>query len=84
MPVLQISNQDALYTDKPNYITIKNRNYIMSNTNNDTSDIKQAAEHADGQQIEKNLQDRKEVDVPEALTKEEETPFIDETLRTDK
>ena len=56
----------------------------MSNANNDTSDIKQAAEHADGQQIEKNLQDRKEVDVPEVLTKEEETPFIDETLRTDK
>ncbi len=56
----------------------------MSNTNNDTSDIKQAAENADGQQIEKNLQDRKEVDVPEVLTKEEETPFIDETLRTDK
>ena len=56
----------------------------MSNTNNDTSGIKQAAEHADGQQIEKNLQDRKQVDVPEALTKEEETPFIDETLRTDK
>ncbi len=56
----------------------------MSNTNNDTSDIKQAAEHADRQQIEKNLQDRKEVDVPEVLTKEEETPFIDETLRTDK
>ena len=56
----------------------------MSNTNNDISDIKQAAENADGQKIEKNLQDRKEVDVPEVLTKEEETPFIDETLRTDK
>lgn len=56
----------------------------MSNTNNDTSDIKQAAEHADVQQIEKNLEDTKKVDVPEELTKEQETPFIDETVRTDK
>lgn len=61
----------------------------MSNTNNDTSDIKQAADHADAQQIEKNLADEKladknEVNSPEKLTAEEETPFIDETVRTDK
>lgn len=56
----------------------------MSNTNKDISDIKQAAEHADGQKIKKNLKDDKKVDVPEELTEEEETPFIDETIRTDK
>ncbi len=56
----------------------------MSDINNDTSDIKQAAEHADGYNIEKNLEDKTAADTPQALTKEEETPFIDETLRTDK
>jgi hypothetical protein len=60
----------------------------MSNTNKDTSDISQAAEHADSQQIEKNLKGEKsmdkKVDAPEELTKEEETTFIDESVRTDK
>ena len=38
----------------------------MSNTNNDTSDIKKAAENADSQQIAQNLKENKEVDAPEA------------------
>lgn len=56
----------------------------MSATNNDTSDIKQAAEHVDTQQIVKNLEDNKQTDVPESLTKEQQTSFIDEEVRTDK
>lgn len=56
----------------------------MSHTNNDTSDIQQAAEHADGQQIEQNLAAKKKVDAPEQLTEEEQTSFIDQALCTDK
>ena len=56
----------------------------MSQVNSDTSDIKKAAEQADIQQIEQNLQNGKPVEVPESLTEEETTPFIDDELRTDK
>ena len=56
----------------------------MSNTDNDTSDIKKAAEQADSQKIARNLQDNKEVDAPEALSKDEQTSFIEDDLRTDK
>ena len=62
----------------------------MSQVNSDTSDIQRtsyiqkAAEQADSQQIEQNLQNGKPVDVPASLTEEEETPFIDDELRTDK
>lgn len=56
----------------------------MSNTANDTSDIKKAAEQADSDQIEKNLTDDKRADAPEQLSEEEQTPFIEEELRTDK
>ena len=56
----------------------------MSNTNNDTSDVKKAAEQADSQQIEKNLADNKQVDEPENLNEEQKTPFIEDDLRTDK
>ena len=56
----------------------------MSNTDNDTSDIKKAAEQADSQQIARNLKDNKEVDAPEALSKDEQTSFIEDDLRTDK
>lgn len=56
----------------------------MNNTNNDSSDVKKAAEQADSQQIDKNLQETKEVDVPEELSEEEQTPFIEDDLRTDK
>ena len=56
----------------------------MSSTNNDTSDIKKAAEQADSQQIKKNLADNKQVDAPEKLSEEEQTFFINDELRTDK
>ena len=56
----------------------------MSNIDNDTSDIKKAAEQADSQQIAQNLQDNKAVDAPEALSKDEQTSFIEDDLRTDK
>ena len=56
----------------------------MSDTNSDTSDIKDAADNTDVQQIEKNLQHNKKTDEPEALTKAQKTPFIDEDTRTDK
>ena len=61
-----------------------NRSFIMSTTNNDTSDIKTAADHVDAQQLKQNLQDDKEIDAPESLTKAQQTPFIDEDVRTDK
>ena len=56
----------------------------MSTTNNDTSDVKKAAEQADSQQIEKNLKDNKQADTPENLSEEQQTPFIEDDLRTDK
>ncbi len=56
----------------------------MSTTDNDNSDIKKAAEQANGQEIEKNLEDKKTADAPESLNPEERTPFIDDELRTDK
>ncbi len=56
----------------------------MSDTNNDSSDIKKAADQADSQQIKKNLEDGKPVDVAESLTEEEKTSFINDDLRTDK
>lgn len=51
---------------------------------NDQSDVKKAAEQADGQQIEKNLEQNKKVDAPEQLSEEEQTSFIEDDLRTDK
>ncbi len=61
----------------------------MSDNKKDTSDIKKAAEQADSQQIKENLQDNtaegtKKVGTPEELSKEEQTSFIDDDLRTDK
>ena len=56
----------------------------MSTTNNDNSDIKQAAEQVNAQEVEKNLAENKKVDDPESLSEEEQTPFIDDELRTDK
>ena len=47
-------------------------------------DIKQAAEQVNGQEVEKNLAENKKVDAPESLSEEEQTPFIDDDLRTDK
>ncbi|MBH0096874.1 hypothetical protein I6E61_10790 [Psychrobacter sp. NZS113] len=56
----------------------------MSTTNNDSSDIKQAAENADSKQIAQNLKSDKKVDAPESLSDEEQTSFIEDELRTDK
>ena len=56
----------------------------MSHTNNNSSDIKKAAEQSDSQQIEKNLENGKSVDAPELLTEEEQTSFINDDLRTDR
>lgn len=56
----------------------------MNNPDNDSSDVKKAAEQADSQQIEKNLQGTTEVDAPEDLSEEEQTSFIEDDLRTDK
>ncbi len=59
----------------------------MSNNNNasnDSSDVKKAADNVNGEQIEKNLEENKPVDAPEKLSEEEETPFIEDDLRTDK
>ena len=56
----------------------------MSNTNNDSSDIKQAAERVDSKKIAKNLEDEQKSDTPETLSEDEQTSFIKEELRTDK
>ena len=62
----------------------KNREIIMSTTNHDSSDIKQAAENADSKQIAQNLKSNKKVDAPESLSEEEQISFIEDELRTDK
>ena len=56
----------------------------MSAADNHTSDIKQAADHADTEQIEKNLTDKQDPKAPESLTEEQKTPFINDDIRTDK
>lgn len=56
----------------------------MSDTTADTSDIKQAADHVDVQDIKINLQDSQSEQQPQHLEEEETVPFIDENLRTDK
>lgn len=58
----------------------------MSNANNSNvkSEVKQAAEQADSEQIKKNLADEQDAKTPENLTDEQKTPFIDDTARTDK
>ncbi len=56
----------------------------MSNTNSDSSDINKAATQVDSQKIANNLEENKEVNTPEPLSEEEQTPFIEDDLRTDK
>jgi len=56
----------------------------MSHIDNDRSDIKQAAEQADSQKIAKNLEGEQKSATPETLSKDEQTSFIKEELRTDK
>lgn len=48
------------------------------------SDVTKAANNANVAEIQKNIQQEKSVDSPEDLTAEQQTPFIDETVRTDK
>ena len=56
----------------------------MSTAKNDTSDIKKAVEEVDTEQVVQNLDDNKQVDTPANLDQEEQAPFIDDELRTDK
>ena len=61
----------------------------MSDTNQDISDVKKAAEQVDGQKIKENLkddtvEDTKKIGRPEELSEEEQTSFINDDLRTDK
>lgn len=56
----------------------------MSDTNNDVSDVKKAAEQVDSQQIDKNLNNINQINTAENLSEEEQTSFIKEDLRTDK
>ncbi|WP_178379339.1 MULTISPECIES: hypothetical protein [unclassified Psychrobacter] len=56
----------------------------MSDTNNDVSDVKKAAEQVDSQQIDKNLNNTNQTNTAEDLSEKEQTPFIEENLRTDK
>ena len=56
----------------------------MSSTNDDISDVKKAAEKANSQHIQQNLNEDKEPTSPETLTESEQTHFIDEDVRTDK
>jgi|26BtaG_2_1085354.scaffolds.fasta_scaffold10121_2 hypothetical protein len=61
----------------------------MSNNqpnNPDQSQVKQAIDNADAEQISENL-DTSNVDKAEdaeSLTEEQKTPFIDDSVRTDK
>lgn len=56
----------------------------MSNTNDNKSDLQQAANQADAEKIKKNLQQDKSSETPESLAENEETPFMDDQSRTDK
>ncbi|WP_201585810.1 hypothetical protein [Psychrobacter jeotgali] len=58
------------------------------NNHTDKSDVREAAEKANVEQIEKNLngnlKDEKATNEPENLTEEQETSFINQQVRTDK
>ncbi len=56
----------------------------MSNSNENKSDLQQAAENVDTSEIEKNLDHDKKSDAPEQLLDDEKTPFMDDKSRTDK
>ena len=60
-----------------------NNNSVKNNTA-DNSDIKSAANNVDVDQLDKNLSEDKVNNTPEPLKNEEETPFIDKSLRTDE
>ncbi len=54
------------------------------NKGNENSEVRKAAQQADVDQIEKNLDDKNDTGTPENLNDQEKTPFIDDSLRTDK
>ena len=56
----------------------------MSNSNENKSDLQQAAENVDTSQIEKNLDHDNKSNAPEQLSDDEKTPFMDDKSRTDK
>ena len=56
----------------------------MKNDNPDNSDIKNAADNVDVEQLDKNLHKDKSDNEAEDLKGEEQTPFIDKSLRTDE
>ena len=60
-----------------------NNNSVKNNTA-DNSDIKSAADNVDVDQLDKNLSEDKVNNTPEPLKDEEQTPFIDKSLRTDE
>lgn len=47
------------------------------------SEVRKAVDHVNPDQLAENLQKDKPVDAPENLTESQETPFIDDDLRTD-
>lgn len=60
----------------------------MSTTTNDKSDIQQAADNVNVEELEESLQNSDQnkvlIEEPAPLTEEQKTPFIDEKVRTDK
>lgn len=56
----------------------------MKNDNPNNSDIKNAADNVDVEQLDKNLHKDKSDNEAEDLKAEEQTPFIDKSLRTDE
>lgn len=48
------------------------------------TDLQQAVEQTNPQELVENLMDKSASLQPQALEKQQETPFIDDTLRTDK
>lgn len=48
------------------------------------TDLQQAVEQTNPQELVENLTDKSASLQPQALEKQQETPFIDDTLRTDK
>ena len=53
-------------------------------TNENKSELQQAAENVDANQIKENLEQNKSSDAPEPLSEDEKTPFMDDKSRTDK
>ena len=54
----------------------------MSNASDNKSDVQQAANTANADKIEKNLQQDNDSKKPEDLAENEKTPFIDEQTRS--